>query len=111
MLNARAQGQFQAIAQATQAHGKGAVAVNSGVSATNQFFLGAPVVHGKGIEVDRGVATGETTEVDRFAIDAATQQQSVHLGSKQGQTRKKRWHPDAGAALDSKERRQAPKRA
>ena len=108
MLYTRAQGQFQAIAQATQVHGKGAVAVNSGVSVTNQFFLVAPVVHGKGIEVDRGVATGETTEVKRFAIDAATQQQSVYLGSKVkpgrsvgNQTLAQRWTRRNAAKLKS----------
>jgi hypothetical protein len=42
MLIARAQGQFHAIAQDIQVHGIRAVAVNSGVSATNQFFLCAP---------------------------------------------------------------------
>ena len=79
MLNARAQGQFQAIAQATQVHGKGAVAVNPDVSATNQLFLCAPVVHGKGIEVARGVATGQGTEVNGLAVDATAQQTLVHL--------------------------------
>jgi len=67
--------------QATQVHGKGTVAVNTGVSATNQFFLFAPVVHGKGIEVDRGVATGQGTEVNGLAVDATAQQTMVYLNS------------------------------
>ena len=82
MLHARPQGQFQAITQAAQVHGKGAVAIDSCVGAANQLFLGASVVHGKGIEINRGVATLQRTKVNWLAVDAAAEQQLVHLGCK-----------------------------
>jgi hypothetical protein len=80
VLDTRAQCQFQAVAQASQVRSKRAVAINAGVSAPNQFLLGAPVVHGKGIQIHRCVATEQCAEIYRLAIDATAQQQLVYLG-------------------------------
>jgi len=79
MLHAGAQGQLQAITQTAQIHRKRAIAINTGISASDQFFLGETVVHGKGVQINRGVATAEGTEINGLAIDAAGQQALVHL--------------------------------
>lgn len=44
-----------------------------------QPLLGAPVVNGKRIQINRGVATGQGTEVNGLAVDATAQQTLVHL--------------------------------
>ncbi len=80
MLNTRAQGQFQAIAKAAQIHCKRAVAVHSCIGAPHQLFLGRTVVHGKGIQINGGVAASESSEVNGLAVDATAQQLLVHLG-------------------------------
>lgn len=82
MLHIRAQCQFQAIAQAAQIHRKQAVDINTGVVASDQLFFGAPVVHGKGIEVRRGVATWQCAKVSGLAGNVATHQKLLHLGGK-----------------------------
>jgi len=79
MLHTRAQRQLQAIAQAAQMHGKREVAVNARICAPYQFLFGGTVVHGKGIQINRGVATGRGTEVNGHAIDGTDQQFVVHL--------------------------------
>jgi hypothetical protein len=48
--------------------------------ATDQFFLGKAVVHGKGVKVNRGVATVQGAEVNGLAGNALTQQLVVDLG-------------------------------
>uniref|UniRef100_UPI0040473397 hypothetical protein n=1 Tax=Flavobacterium sp. TaxID=239 RepID=UPI0040473397 len=58
------------------------MAINTGVGTPDQLFLGAAVVHGKGIEINRGVVTGQSAKVNGLAVDAATQQQFVHLRGK-----------------------------
>ena len=58
VLHTRAQRQIQAVAKTTQVHRSRAIAAHAGVSAPHQFFLGTPVHHGKGIQIDRGMATG-----------------------------------------------------
>lgn len=80
MLHPRARCQFKAVAQAAQIHRQQAVAVDTGVSASYQFFLGGTVVHGKGVQINPGVAAGQGAEVNGLAIDAAGQQLLVHLG-------------------------------
>jgi hypothetical protein len=79
ILHTRAKRQLQAVAQASQIHRKRAMAVYPRVSAPDQLFLGAPVVHSKGVQFHRGVATFQRTEVNRLAIDTAAKQQLVHL--------------------------------
>ena len=56
-----------------------AIAIYPGIRASHQFFIGAAVVHGEVIKIDRGVATLQGTEINGFAIDTAAQQQLVHL--------------------------------
>lgn len=82
MLNVRAQCQFQAIAQAAQVHRKRTVVINTGIGMPNHFLFGIVVVHGKGAEINRGVATRQHTEVEGFSIGAAAEQLPVQLGSK-----------------------------
>jgi len=65
--------------QAPQVHRKRAVTINAGVSAADQLFLGAAVVHRKGIEIDRGVAASQGSKVDGLPVDAAAKQQLIHL--------------------------------
>jgi hypothetical protein len=40
--------------------------------------LGAPIVHGKSIEIKRSVATGQGFEVNGLGVDATAQQTLVH---------------------------------
>ena len=79
VLHTRAQGQPQAVAQAPQVHRKRAVTINASVSATDQLFLGAAVVHRKGIEIHRGVAASQDSKVDGLPVDAAAKQRLIHL--------------------------------
>jgi len=44
-----------------------------------QFLLRRTVVHGKGIEINGGVAASERAEVNGLAVDATAQQLLVHL--------------------------------
>ena len=79
VLHTRAQGQLQAVAQAPQVNRKRAVTINARVSAPDQLFLGAAVVHRKGIEIHRGLAASQGPKVDGLPVDAAAKQQWVHL--------------------------------
>ena len=54
--------------------------INASVGTPDQFFLGATVVHGKGIQIHRCVATEQRAEIYWQAVDAAAQQKLVHLG-------------------------------
>ena len=79
MLHTWAQCQFPAVAQAAQIHRKRAVAVYTRIGATDQFLLGKTVAHGEGVQVNRGVATVQGTEVNGFSGNAQTQQIVVDL--------------------------------
>ena len=45
-------------------------------------FLGSAIVYGEGIEIDRGVATGQGSEVNGLAVDAAGQECLIELSGK-----------------------------
>jgi len=79
MLHIKVLCQFQAITQASQLHRKWAVTINTSVRAPNQFLLGAAIVHGKGIQIHRGVTTRQYAEIYWLAIDAAVQHKRVNL--------------------------------
>ena len=79
VLHARAQGQLQAVAQGAQIGGAGCVAVHALVGAPYGFFLGARVVHHKGVPVHRHVAAGQGAEVHRASGVLGRQQGLVEL--------------------------------
>lgn len=81
VLAARAQRQLQAIALGAQVGGQRAIiAINACVGAPYQLFTGGAVVHGKGVDVQRHVAAGQLSKVNRLAIDAAAQKGGIELG-------------------------------
>lgn len=82
MLHPGVQRQLQAVTQSTQIDGKRAIAIAPRVGTPVQLFLGAPVVHGKGVQIDGGLAAGQRTEVYGLAAWAAAQQRAVDLSGK-----------------------------
>ena len=74
MLQARAQGQFQAIALCCKVHCQRAVAINAGVGGAHQLLGSVFVVHDEGIQINRGVATVQHSEVDVLATHARAQE-------------------------------------
>lgn len=80
MLNPWAQSELQAVAQAAQINRKRAVAINPYVGAPHQFFLSTAVVHGEGVQINRGVAACQGTKINGLAVNAAGQQPLVPPG-------------------------------
>ena len=81
VLHTRAQSQLQAVAQGAQVGRTRCEAVHALVSASDGFFLGARVVHHKGVPVHGHVAARQGTKIHRARGVLGRQQGQVELCS------------------------------